>query len=181
MSPLHPLLALLLGGLTVSAAVYDIRYRRIPNFLSVSGFAAGLAANVYLSHWEGLRQSLIGFAVAAVVYVLLYVLRAIGAGDVKLMSAIGAIVGVVAWFKIFLITAIAGAVGALVLVVLRGRSRQTLMNIGLIVSSLARLERPHQVSADLDVRSPHALRMPHAVPIACGSLVYLWLQAIGIF
>jgi prepilin peptidase CpaA len=172
---MHPLIVTILGGLTVSAAVYDIRSRRIPNFLTMSGLAAGVAANAFLFQWEGLKMSLGGFAVAALIYLFLYFLHAIGAGDVKLMAAVGAVTGTQTWLRIFVITAIAGAMGALVLVVIRGRLKQTMWNVFRIVQSLFSLQRPHRRDADLDVRSSKSLRMPHAVPIACGSLIYLWL------
>jgi len=179
---MHPLIAIILGGLTVAAAVYDIRFRRIPNFLTMAGLAAGIAANGLLYYreglrWEGLRLSLSGLAVAALVYVFLYFLHAIGAGDVKLMAAIGAITGTQAWLKIFVITALAGAIGALVLVVIRGRFKQTIRNVFRILASLIHFQRPYDNDPDLDVRSAKALRMPHAVPIACASLIYLWLNA----
>ena len=52
---------------------------------------------------------------------MLYALRAMGAGDVKLMAAVGSMVGWEDWFGIFIITAIVGGVAALLLVLFRGR------------------------------------------------------------
>src|SRR5690242_11677682 len=85
---------LVLIALVLGAAIYDVRYRRIPNWLTVMGVAVGLLLNSFLyPGWPGLRLGLLGLAVAFGVYFVLYALRAMGAGDVKLMAAIGAMVG----------------------------------------------------------------------------------------
>src|SRR6202043_2762082 len=114
------LLALVLG-----AAVYDVRYRRIPNWLTVLGVLGGLAINMFIYPvWPGLRFSLAGLGLAFGIYLVLYALRAMGAGDVKLMAAIGAIVGWQNWFGIFVITALVGGVISLILITLSGRGKK---------------------------------------------------------
>src|ERR1039458_5278614 len=79
----------------LAAAVFDVLYRRIPNWLTVSGVVLGIAMNTILGPeaGAGLVFSLVGLLVAFGIYAALYALRAMGAGDVKLMAAIGALVG----------------------------------------------------------------------------------------
>ena len=89
-------------AVVLGAAVYDVRYRRIPNWISVAGVLLGFALNSFLWGWPGFRQSLIGFAIAFCAYLTMYALRAMGAGDVKLMAAVGAIAGGPDWFGIFI-------------------------------------------------------------------------------
>src|SRR5258708_213689 len=87
----------LLLAIVLGAAVYDVRYRRIPNWLTVAGVLAGLLLNSFLYQgtspavfgFPGLFFALKGLFVAFGVYVFLYALRAMGAGDVKLMAAVG--------------------------------------------------------------------------------------------
>ena len=167
------LIALVLG-----AAVYDIRYRRIPNWLTVMGVVVGLLLNTFLYQgWPGLRLGLLGLAVAFGVYFALYALRAMGAGDVKLMAAIGAMVGWQNWFGIFIITAIFGGAAALLLVLMRGRLKRTLFNVSFILSEM-KSGRPAYLGKDeLDVRNPKALGLPHGAVIAVGTLVFLGLSA----
>src|SRR5215831_17994976 len=99
-------------SLVVAAGVYDILYRRIPNWLVASGLAVGIALNLFLFGWTGLKSSLLGIGLAMAVYFPLYLLRGMGAGDVKLMMAVGAIVGPGTWFGILIFTGILGGVVA---------------------------------------------------------------------
>src|ERR1700723_578037 len=84
---------ILLLVLILVAGIYDVLYRRIPNWLTLSGVLAGIGLNSFLyPGWPGLRLSLLGLAAGFGAYFVMYSLRAMGAGDVKLMAAIGALV-----------------------------------------------------------------------------------------
>src|SRR5689334_20619064 len=92
-----PGIELVLLTLVIAAAVYDVRYRRIPNWLTASGVLVGLSLNTWLRQaagplpwWPGLKFGLTGMLIAFGVYFVLYVAHAMGAGDVKLMAAVGA-------------------------------------------------------------------------------------------
>ncbi len=160
------------------AAVYDVRYRRIPNWLSLTGVVFGLAMNTFLYEgWPGLRLSLIGLAVGFGVYFFLYMLRAMGAGDVKLMAAVGAIVGWQDWFGTFLITAMIGGLMALILVATKGRVKKTFWNVGFIISEMKSGRPAYMKKEELDVRNPRALGLPHGAVIAVGTIFFLVLAA----
>ena len=105
------------------------------------------------------------------VYVPLYLLRAMGAGDVKLMGAIGAIVGPTSWLSIFLAAAIVGGIAALGLLLIRRRLFESLLHIQIILSELAHFRAPYRSNPALDVREKGALRMPHGVSIALGTVL----------
>jgi prepilin peptidase CpaA len=174
------LIALLLG-----AAVYDVRYRRIPNWLTVSGVVLGLALNSFLYQgtstapfgFAGLFFALKGLGLAFAVYVFLYALRAMGAGDVKLMAAVGAIVGWENWFGIFVVTAVIGGIMSLILVVVRGRLQKTLFNVGFILSEMKSGRPAYLKNEELDVKSKKALGLPHGAVIAVGTVFFLALSA----
>jgi prepilin peptidase CpaA len=173
-----PGVAAFLLAVVVGAAVYDVRYRRIPNWLTVSGVLIGLAMNTFLYQgWPGLRFALTGMAAGFGAYLVLYLLRAMGAGDVKLMAAVGALVGWEDWFAIFLITAIVGGVMALILVAVRGRLKTTLWNVGFILHEMKSGRPAYLGKEELDVRSPKALGLPHGAVIAVGTIFYLVLSA----
>jgi prepilin peptidase CpaA len=174
-------------GLVLGAAVYDARYRRIPNWLTVLGVAIGLTLNAYQygalpsatirGSWQGLVFSVTGLLVGFGVYLMLYLLRAMGAGDVKLMAAIGSIVGWQNWFGIFLITAVTGGVLSIVVSIAKGRLGKTLFNVGFILHEMKSLRPAYLKNEELDVKSDKALRLPHGVVIAVGTLIFLALSA----
>ena len=172
-----PGIAALLLALVIAAAAYDVPFRRIPNWLTATGVLLGLAMNTFLYQgWPGLKMSLIGLAVSFGVYFVLYSLRAMGAGDVKLMAAIGAMVGWQDWFGIFLVTALIGGVASLVLIALRRRFKKTMWNVGFVLTEMKNGRAAYLSNEELDVRSPKAIGLPHGAVIAAGTLAFLGLS-----
>lgn len=166
----------LVVALVVIAAAYDIRFRRIPNWLALLGLVAGLGANTAIGGGDGLKQAAGGFALAFGVYLVLHLVRAMGAGDVKLMGAVGSLVGVGNWIPVFIFTALLGGLAALVLVTLRGRLRRTLWNVFYILGEFMRFRAPYMRREELDVKSEKAVTLPHGVAIAAGTLAFLAAQ-----
>ena len=173
MTILPPAYQILLATLVLLAAAFDIRSRRIPNWLVLSGLLLGLALNVFLFGSTGAASALLGGGLAMLIYFPLFVARGMGAGDVKLMMAIGFIVGPANWLAIFFLTAILGGAVALLLVLRSGLLAHTLANVGFIVTRLVRLQAPYQERPDLDISSPKALTLPHGATIAVGSLAFM--------
>jgi prepilin peptidase CpaA len=167
------LLRCLLTLIVVAAAVFDLRFRRVPNWLTLSALFAGIGTNSFLFKGAGLLLSLEGLGLACLVYLPLYLLRGIGAGDVKLMAAIGAVVGPANWLLIFVLTAFLGGLTALLLAASKNRLRQTFNNIALILVRLRHGQAPYASTSELDVRTGQGMRLPHAVIIACGALMFL--------
>ncbi len=173
-----PGIAVLLVALVLGAAAYDIPYRRIPNWLTGIGVLLGVGMNAFLYPvWPGLRLSLTGLAVGFGAYFLLYAIRAMGAGDVKLMAAVGAMVGWEDWAAIFIFTAILGGIASLTLMTARGRVRKTLWNVGFVLSEMKSGRAAYLSNEELDVRSSKAVGLPHGAVIAAGTLVFLALAA----
>src|ERR1043166_8914858 len=141
---------ILLGILVAIAATYDIRYRRIPNWLVLAGIVAGSLWNLSASGWSGRGRSAAGLGLGFILYFPLYLLRARGAGDVKLLAAAGAIAGPQNCIWIFLLTAVLGGLIALVVLALHGRVRKTLFNVAWIMRDLMQLRAPYRSSEELD-------------------------------
>src|SRR5882672_8999911 len=151
---------ILLGILVTIAAVYDIRFRRIPNWLVLAGIFAGFVWNVYAAPGgagtvsqvgAGLGRAAVGLGLGFILYFPLYLLRARGAGDVKLLAAVGCIIGPGNCFWVFLLTAVLGGVIALVLLLFRGRVRHTFFNVAWIVKDMVTLRAPYKSNEELDV------------------------------
>lgn len=178
MNYLPPVLQAVLAVVVLIAAYFDFRWRRIPNWLVLSGLLVGIALNAFLYEWAGLRGSLEGLGLGLLIYLPLYALRGMGAGDVKLMAAVGALVGWRNWIGVFMLTAITGGLVALLLVVLRGRARSTMANVGSMFQQMAHLQAPYTGNPELDVKNPKAVTLPHGVMIAVGSIEFLIAAAL---
>jgi prepilin peptidase CpaA len=166
-------LATILVALVLAAAFWDLKSRRIPNWLSLTGIICGVALNSFLFGWTGLKDSLAGMGTAFGVYFVLYLVRAMGAGDVKLMAAVGSFVGPGNWFFIFMITAILGGVIALTVLLWRKRMRKTFDNVFFIVGEMMHFRAPYLSREELSVKSQKAFTLPHGAVIGLGCLVFV--------
>jgi prepilin peptidase CpaA len=162
------------------AAVYDIRFRRIPNWLVLAGIAAGFAWNSLSPGAPGPLRAAEGLGLGFLLYFPLYLIRGRRAGDVKLLAAVGSITGGPAniiW--VFLLTAILGAVIVMAVVIRKKRVNKTFFNVGWIVRDLLQLKAPYKSSAELDVTSDQGLRVPHAALMAVGVAAFIAITQHG--
>src|SRR5947209_3248000 len=154
----------------VSAAAWtDLRTRRIPNWITVSGAAAGLGLHIVYGGFSGALQSLAGAALGLAIFLGLYAAGGMGAGDVKLFGAVGAFAGPQALVPVFIFTGLLGGIAGVALALWRGRLRQTLSRAGEILMGVSRL-RWQQVGA---ATGPDSLRLPYGAVIAGGTLLSL--------
>ena len=156
-------------ALTISAALLDWRSRRIPNWLTVPGLIFGVAVNSALTGWHGTRLALEGAVLALVLLLPLVLLRALGAGDWKLMGAVGAFLG----WKLFLFVLVgsifASGIMAIVQVYRVGRVMETLRNMWTLVRGFFAfgLKKNPQISLD----NPRLLKLPFGVAVAAATVV----------
>lgn len=155
-------------------AVYDVLYRRIPNLLCASGLLLGLLASFGFGGWRRGLSAAAAAAVCGLVFLVFYFAGGMGAGDVKLIAAVGCLAGWANLGSLLVLTALAGGALALMMAVRSGRMKETVRNVGaLLMHHTHEGLRPHPV---LNVRSEHALRLPYGVAIAMGSAMTFYLQ-----
>jgi prepilin peptidase CpaA len=159
---------------TLIAAATDVHSRIIPNWLILIGFAAGFGLNTALGGSAGLVTAALGFGLALLIYVPLFILRAMGGGDVKLMAAIGCMAGPHNWFLIFIFASVLGAVFAIGLMTFRDAAGGTFWNMWHITKDLIRMRLPFKSKPELDIGHSKALTMPHGLSIAAGTLFFLF-------
>lgn len=161
------------------AAVYtDLAARKIPNRLVYSGLALAIACQTALPSGEGLWVSLEGMGLGLAMFLPLYLLRAMGAGDVKLMAMVGAFVGPQLIVGATLVTLVAGGIMA-VMATLRKRAFWRLignlkvMFLGSMTKLAAgQLPVPDQPAASVG-------KLPYALAITAGTLGYLsWARCM---
>ena len=182
--------SLLLAGLMSGAVWHDVRSRKIPNRLVFPGALAGVVLNALLPAAGaafmpvpgglGLLTALAGLGLGLVLLLPMYALKTMGAGDVKLMAMVGAFVGPQAVFGCMLFSLLAGGVLALGVAAFHGSLRQITSNsYHLLLNSLMRGlagQRP-----EVDAPNAPSGKLPYAIAIAAGTMIYLSLVASGRF
>jgi prepilin peptidase CpaA len=157
--------ALLLAAV---AGVLDWRYRRIPNWLTVSGLAAGIAVNAILAGWLGLKTALLGALVGLALLLPFVLVRSLGAGDWKLAGALGASLGPRQLGAVLIGTILLAGIMAFVVVIWKGRLRQTLVNIAHLLAAFVSLRLP---PAEVSLDNPQSTRIPFGVAMAAAVLL----------
>ena len=158
------------------AGVWDWRFRRIPNWLTVSGLVVGVAVNTALGGWHGLKASLLGVALGLGLLLPFVLLRSLGGGDWKLAGALGACLGPRQLGAVLAITVLLAGIIALGTVIYRRRLKQTLANIVRIVAALFSLRMP---GLEVSIDNPQSTKVPFGVAMAVSVLIYGVGRAIG--
>ena len=162
--------------LALVAGVLDWRYRRIPNWLTVSGFAAGVVVNTILYRWPGLRAALLGTALGLGLLLPFVMIRSLGAGDWKLAGALGACLGPRQLLSVLVGTILVAGVMALALVIWKGRLKRTLLNIAHLLAALFSLRTP---GSEVSLDDPQSTKIPFGVAMALAVLFYGVGKAMG--
>ena len=162
--------------MAICAGVTDWRFRRIPNWLTVSGLVVGLVVNTLLFRWAGVKSALLGVVLGLALLFPFLVIRSLGAGDWKFAGALGACLGPRQLVSVLIATVFLAGLMALLVVIYKGRLKQTLLNIVHILAALFSLRLPpREVSLD----NPQSTKIPLGVAMAAAVLVYGIGQAIG--
>ena len=159
-----------------AAAWWDLRVHRIPNAITVTGLAAALMLRAPLGG-DALLHGLGGAGITLLIGFALYALRAIGAGDVKLLAGIGAFLGSTEIVGALALIAVLGAAFALVSVLRRGVLPLLIVNTLDLVKSLSSFGQAGQ-RRKLD--SAAALSIPYGVPIAVGTLIWWFGKGVSL-
>jgi prepilin peptidase CpaA len=160
----------------ICAGVLDWRYRRIPNWLTVSGVVAGVAVNGVLAGWPGLKSALLGALLGLGVLLPFVLVRSLGAGDWKLAGALGACLGPRQLIAVLMGTILLAGIMALAVVIWTGRLQETLRNIAHMLAAFVSLRLPaFEVSLD----NPQSTKIPFGVAMAAAVVLYGVGRAIG--
>ncbi|MDH4554916.1 hypothetical protein E8F11_06930 [Pseudomonas sp. BN417] len=162
---------LLLGLLAVAVAT-DLRRHRIPNLLVLMGIVAGLGTQVVSVGFSGLTIGLLGMLTGFAIFLPLYILKGMAAGDVKLMAMVGSFFMYQDAMWISFYSLIAGGVCGFLIVLFRGQLLQTLARYGLMLRARAYLAP----EADEVAGKP----FPYSVAILLGTLTGIFWQPFGL-
>jgi prepilin peptidase CpaA len=156
-------------ALTSFAGCMDWRTRRIPNWLTVPALFAGVALHSWIGGWRGAATALEGAGLALVILLPLVLMRALGAGDWKLMGAVGAILGPWMFLFVLLASIFVSGLMAMVLMVQTKRVKTTLRNLAVLVQGF--LTFGLRVHPEISLDNPGLLKLPFGVAAAIGTLI----------
>ena len=160
------------------AVITDLGARIIPNALVLAGALTGLSLAVLHPEGIGCLSALGGLALGLAIFLPVYLLRAMGAGDVKLMAMAGAFLGPAAVAEAALWVLLAGGALALVFALRRGVARRMAANLREMLFSAAASVQIRSLP-DFSVGPQTAARLPYAVAIALGVAAFLLARHLG--
>jgi prepilin peptidase CpaA len=146
----------------------DWRTRRIPNWLTVPGALAGFAANAILQGWHGALISLEGAGLALGLLLPLVLLRGFGAGDWKLMGAMGAVLGWREMLAVLFASALISGVMAVFQMVAARRVKETLWNVLTLAVGFA--TRGLHANPEISLDNPNLIKQPFGAAVAAATV-----------
>jgi prepilin peptidase CpaA len=161
-------------ALVALAAYSDLRWRKIPNCLTLPAIALGFGLNFLGNSWNGLLAAGLGFAIGIGLFILPWILGGIGGGDVKLLGALGALLGSYAVLNIFLYSSLVGGVIAVALALANKGLLEMFKRMWLFFKCIFLFRAP-ATGALVFKESPV---MPYGTAIAAGTLLFIFAGAI---
>lgn len=154
---------------SLTAGWIDWKTRRIPNWLTVGGAILGIALHVFQSGHAGTVLSLIGMFVALIALLPMVLLRAMGAGDWKLMGAMGAILGPVMMLFVLVAAIFFSGIMGVVMMIRAKRVKETLLNVFVLVQGF--LSFGLRKFPDISLNNPDLMKLPFGVAAALGTIL----------
>lgn len=171
MSEVQIVAVALLSGLLGVAVVSDLRNHRIPNLLVLLGLVLGVVGQTWAAGFIGLGHSLLGMLIGFGIFLPMYAVGGMAAGDVKLMAMVGAFLTPhdALWAAFF--SLIAGGACGLLIVLVRGQVQQTLGRYWLMLRARAYFSP----AADEVAGKP----FPYSVAVLLGTLASVFWLPLG--
>lgn len=167
-----------LSAVLIVAAVIDGWALKVPNWITFPLVVAGWIYSFAMFGWEGLGWSLLGTVVGLALLLPAYSIGGMGAGDVKLLAGIGAWVHVTHTFNAFCVSAVIGAVLAVLIVVLKGTWRKHAAQFQFILAEIIAVKNPEKLSEIAAERKPRMQLLPYGIPITIGTIGYFFYMGM---
>ncbi len=159
------------------AGWWDLRSRRIPNWLTVPALGVGLAVNAIVAGWSGAKASLEGAGLALVLLLPVVLLRGLGAGDWKLSGALGALLGPVGILTVLFYAILITGAMAVFEMIRQKRAIKTLSNLWELVKGFFIFGLRPNPKISLD--NPGLLKLPFGVAAAVATVICFLAGGIG--
>ena len=183
MSSTETLAVFFVCAVMVVAATIDGWKLKVPNWLTFPFIISGWIYHLAVGGLDALPDSLLGTAVGLGLLLMPYIIGGMGAGDVKLFAGVGAWMGFQFTLWAFFVSVIIGGIMAIGLVAYHSiRQRdwgvvwQNWERLRATSSELVLIRNPSRLAELAAGRKATALRLPYGIPLACGTIGYMfWL------
>ena len=160
--------------LSAVACVFDVRTRRIPNLLTFGGAALAVVYGLATGGLGGLLMSMEGWALGLALFLPMFLLGGMGAGDVKLLACLGAWLGPHETFWMAIYAMIAGGIMGVLVALATGYARRAASNLWMLLKYWRVMGiRP---LPELTLAGSRGPRLPYAIPIAAGAVAAMWMR-----
>ncbi|MFQ5494150.1 MAG: prepilin peptidase [Phycisphaerae bacterium] len=170
--------ALLVPGVLLASWI-DATQRRVPNWLNLSLIVTGFAVQAVYFGWSGLAMGGWGLLTGFGLLIVPWAMHAMGAGDVKLMAAIGVWMGPRLTLYGFALGGVLGGLAAIVMILSTGRLKTAYVNMGLIAMKLSNRRTLFSDFASTKSFGQTTQLLPYGVPLSVGTLVVLAAKMFG--
>ena len=171
--------AVLIPGLLLASWI-DYAQRRVPNWLNLALLLSGLTAQGVFFGRSGVYDGLLGALTGLGLLLLPWLMHGMGAGDVKLLAAIGAWLGPRWTFYSFAAGAILGGVVAVIMIVSSGRLRMACANLGVILTKCTHRQMLFSEFGSARSFGATSQLLPYGVPLSAGTILMLGLRWFGV-
>jgi prepilin peptidase CpaA len=156
----------------ILAAVIDGFELKVPNWVTFPFILSGWLYSTLAFGWEGLGWSLVGTLIGLALLLPAYAIGGMGAGDVKLLAGVGAWIYGTHTAYAFAVSAIVGALLAVIMVLVRRGWNKHSAQFMVILNEILVIRDPERLAAIAAERKPTMLLLPYGIPIAIGTIGY---------
>lgn len=170
--------ALMIPGILYASWI-DYKERRVPNWLNAAIAASGFMAQGYFHGLDGLAAGFLGLLVGFATLIVPWLMHGMGAGDVKLMAAIGCWLGPWLTLLSFCVGALVGGIAAVVMIVSTGRTVHAYTNMQTILTKVRRIDTAFGEFGGAKTFGNTSQLLPYGVPLTAGTLIVLSMYYCG--
>ena len=174
----HVTCAILIPGVLMASWI-DFSERRVPNWLNLTLIVLGFSVQAFFFGWSGLAAGGWGLLTGFGLLILPWTMHAMGAGDVKLMAAIGVWLGPMLTLYSFCLGAVIGGLAAIVMILSTGRLRTAYTNMGLIAVKFCSRQTMFSDFASVKSFGDTTVLLPYGVPLTAGTLIIMAARIFG--
>lgn len=170
--------AIMVPGVLLASWI-DFSQRRVPNWLNLALIVSGYLVQAAFNGWDGVAAGTWGLLTGFGLLIIPWTMHGMGAGDVKLMAAIGVWFGPLMTLYSFALGGLIGGVVALIMILSTGRLRMAYVNLGLIVTKMSTRQAAFSEFASAKSFGATSQLLPYGVPLTAGTLIVLAARMFG--